>query len=286
MATPQPPVFDGVLAVVQASSLPLPLQVFGSQVFHDHWLMLRRLEEARLLREGGARAAALEDQAAEAYRNLYRTAWNLPHTRQVLAGCSHLMIWGDEDVVTNFGDMNGLINLGSGADAGSTPVSLRIMMRVAQSVYREYQRQLFDPTGIKFAGIDRVRPLVSVLAGCAVCDPVPLAALCCSSVTDAWNACGVVFFVVVVAHGCIEAATVPTCVLFLQPEKFAAIRERLHADRVKLLDVVKAKELEVEESRRAAQAAADQVNRWRVIQQKNARACCPQPAFVLPSCGA
>ncbi len=74
---------------------------------------------------------------------------------QVLAGCSHLMIWNDEDVCTNFGDVGAL----SASVDAPTPVALRILLRVAQSVYREYQRQLFDPNGVTVPGLDDVSVL-------------------------------------------------------------------------------------------------------------------------------
>lgn len=65
------------------SMIAVVRQVYARDVFHDHWLILRRFEEARLLREGSARAVSLEEAATEAFRGLYRTSWNLPHTREV-----------------------------------------------------------------------------------------------------------------------------------------------------------------------------------------------------------
>lgn len=103
------------------------------------------------------------------------------------------MIWSDEDVCTNFGDVNGLVAPAQGTAEGGmspsfassspcfpyimpgfslvyllfpssfviaghheTPLSLRIMLRVAQRVYREYQRALFDPTGVVIPGMEAV----------------------------------------------------------------------------------------------------------------------------------
>lgn len=63
--------------------LARPPQVYASPVFHEHWHVLRRAEEAGLLHDGGARANALIDAAAEAFRDLYRASWNMPHTREV-----------------------------------------------------------------------------------------------------------------------------------------------------------------------------------------------------------
>jgi hypothetical protein len=66
------------------------------------------------------------------------------------------MIWNDEDVCMGFGDAGGLLPA-SIATGDATPLALRVVLRAAQRVYREYQRQLFDPEGYLLDTIGTVR---------------------------------------------------------------------------------------------------------------------------------
>jgi hypothetical protein len=63
-----------------------------------------------------------------------------------------------------------------------------------------------------------------------------------------------------------------------QPERFDAARRALERDRARLLSQIAEREVEIEETRRAAQAAADQASRWTVLQQKNSRTLPHVPA--------
>ena len=66
---------------------------------------------------------------------MYRYSWNLPRTRKVLASVSNIMMLNDEDIFKDFT---------IAMDAVGNPPS-KSMIKVAQQVYREYQRQLWDP---------------------------------------------------------------------------------------------------------------------------------------------
>ena len=163
---------------VDAGHIDVMLHVGGqanvAPVFHECWLGLRRLEESGMLREGSAQAVAGEEDAAERLRDVYRAAWNMPHTRETLAGCSHLMMWSEDDVGSLAGNLHGM----APREAFSTepgllaaPLALKVMLRAAQQVYREYQRQLFDPEGHCIPGLQAsVRAAVVVAVLClSVC---------------------------------------------------------------------------------------------------------------------
>lgn len=107
-------------------------QVHSSRAFRDAMIVFQRHAQT-----GFATTSQLEieEVTRERLRDVYRRCWNLPRTRKVLASCSHLMIWNDEDVCRNF-----TIATNSLGD----PISPD-MIRLAHQVYREYQRQLWDP---------------------------------------------------------------------------------------------------------------------------------------------
>ena len=60
---------------------------------------------------------------------------NVPQRRIILANCPNLMMWSDADIFDNFTSAEG---------NGGMPVN-ELTLRCAREVYREYQRQLWDP---------------------------------------------------------------------------------------------------------------------------------------------
>jgi hypothetical protein len=74
--------------------------------------------------------ARLEHEARERLRDVYRSQWNMPTVRKVLATGSHLMMWGHEDICAGFSE---------------TPDLSPTTLRLARDVFREYQRPLWDP---------------------------------------------------------------------------------------------------------------------------------------------
>ena len=107
-------------------------QVHSTQAFKDAMIIFQRHEQTGFVTTG---QHEIEETTRERLRDVYRRAWNLPRTRQVLASCSHLMIWNDEDIYHDF-----TIARNSLGD----PISSD-MIRMGHEVYREYQRQLWDP---------------------------------------------------------------------------------------------------------------------------------------------
>ena len=80
-----------------------------------------------------AQAGMLEDRAMQRLRDAYRTHWNLPGTREVLSRGGRVMVPGDAD-------------LGRTLLRNSTEGYVRrTLRRMTQRVYREYQRQLWEP---------------------------------------------------------------------------------------------------------------------------------------------
>ena len=88
-------------------------------------------------------------EATDHLRQAYRTAWSLPGTREALAHASHIMLRGSLDF--------GSLLLGRSASVGSdvafaassiSGTSKRTLRRLVEQVYREYQRQLWDPEGV------------------------------------------------------------------------------------------------------------------------------------------
>ena len=74
----------------------------------------------------------------------------VPSSPQVLATCSNLMVWGEADICWD----TGVAGLPSAKDNSAAGAMLR---RATQRVYREYQRQLFDPTGWRYEDVPTVR---------------------------------------------------------------------------------------------------------------------------------
>ena len=89
--------------------------------------------ENAYVRGDEAQAGMLEDRAMQRLRDAYRTHWNLPGTREVLSRGGRVMVPGDAD-------------LGSTLLRNSTEGYVRrTLRRMTQRVYREYQRQLWEP---------------------------------------------------------------------------------------------------------------------------------------------
>ena len=128
-------------------------QVDMDMVLGDAVAILARAEIAHV-RGDRVQAGRLEDAALDRLRDGYRTHWNLPGTKDLLAHGSHLMIRGVKD----FGTMllregAPITSLQDGMMVGSVQASeelrsgyvYRATRRLAQRVFREYQRQLWDP---------------------------------------------------------------------------------------------------------------------------------------------
>ncbi len=83
----------------------------------------------------------LVKEALDCLREAYRTSWSLPGTREALASGSHVMIRGALDY--------GSILLGRAKQNGAnvSGKSKRKLRTLVKQVYREYQRQLWDPEG-------------------------------------------------------------------------------------------------------------------------------------------
>ncbi len=88
-----------------------------------------------------------QEQIKDLYRRLYRMTWRFPATRDVLANVSNLMIWDDHEIRDDWGSRAGDNNPETQAHHIGT---------LAQEVFREYQRQLWqnkdDWPGNKFEG--------------------------------------------------------------------------------------------------------------------------------------
>ena len=97
-------------------------------------------EVISLLRRGGSERGILEEVAKDRIRNMYRFAWSLPHTKEVLARCSNVMIWSDVDLAEGFDQPDGGPALGAESSSWGP-----IILRLVRSVFREYQRQLWEP---------------------------------------------------------------------------------------------------------------------------------------------
>eukprot|EP00929_Paragymnodinium_shiwhaense_P097462 TRINITY_DN5912_c0_g1_i1.p1 TRINITY_DN5912_c0_g1~~TRINITY_DN5912_c0_g1_i1.p1 ORF type:complete len:507 (+),score=67.87 TRINITY_DN5912_c0_g1_i1:92-1612(+) len=79
----------------------------------------------------------MERSAAHKLQESYRSTWGLPSTAKTFSHASHLMIWSDNDVTNDF-------TVARNPD-GSQMYSPEYLT-VATSVYRSYQRQLWDPS--------------------------------------------------------------------------------------------------------------------------------------------
>ena len=111
----------------------------------------------------------LEEAALDRLRDAYRTHWNLPGTRQALAQGCHLMLRAradvgaavlgparsptgggievdeDEEAAGMVADAAGGAEGGSGGSGGSVNANRARLCGMVEQVYREYQRQLWDP---------------------------------------------------------------------------------------------------------------------------------------------
>jgi hypothetical protein len=74
--------------------------------------------------------AVFEAEVLDTFRDVYREAWNLPHRREILAHCSHLMILGASDLAIDEGIYASEFGL--------------FLAKCARIVAWEYQRQLWD----------------------------------------------------------------------------------------------------------------------------------------------
>jgi len=102
-------------------------QVYGDDVF-AYW-------STYLKRVPGRLRESFLPSICEAYRGLYRAAWNHPPVQTVLRNASNLMLWDDHEVTDDWGDKR------SFADPNSTE---HMVARCGWQVYREYQRHLWD----------------------------------------------------------------------------------------------------------------------------------------------
>ena len=107
-------------------------QVHARRVFEDGWVLWRRHAASGF---ATLNQAEVEAAVSDRLRNAYRYAWNLPRVRAVLAHCSHLMIWSDQDIFPHFT---------SATDATGDPLPGGLV-KLAIRVFREYQRQLYEP---------------------------------------------------------------------------------------------------------------------------------------------
>ncbi len=107
-------------------------QVHSSRAFRDAMILFSRHEQAGFVSTG---QHEIEEMTREQLRDVYRRCWNYPRNFQILRACSHLMIWSDADVFKDF----------TIADNGMGDPISPDMIRLAHGVYREYQRQLWDP---------------------------------------------------------------------------------------------------------------------------------------------
>lgn len=128
-------------------------QVDMDMVLADAVGILARAEMA-MVRGDAIQAGRLEDAALDRLRDGYRTHWNLPGTRELLAAGSHVMLRGDKDLGTLLlREGAAVTSLAPGMMVGSVRASqelrsgyvYRTVRRLSQRVYREYQRQLWEP---------------------------------------------------------------------------------------------------------------------------------------------
>jgi hypothetical protein len=103
------------------------------------------LARAEREEEGSLQYKDLVDQALDHLREAYRTSWSLPGTREALANGSHIMLRGGMDFGTMLLGRKGGTGTGSVKLGGSSRRTLRALVK---QVYREYQRQLWDPEGV------------------------------------------------------------------------------------------------------------------------------------------
>ncbi|MFD2205795.1 alkaline phosphatase D family protein [Kiloniella antarctica] len=103
----------------------------GDQIYGDS-----AFQEAESLLEGAlVGSAAQQEQIRDLYRRLYRMTWRFPATRDVMANVPNLMIWDDHEIRDDWGSRAGDNNPATQAHHIGT---------LAQEVFREYQRQLWQ----------------------------------------------------------------------------------------------------------------------------------------------
>lgn len=112
-------------------------QVYGQDEFVDAQAILRyaNLSETPKNAEEQKELYRLHKSIKERMRDVYRYTWNLPFTQRALSQSSHLMIWSDNDLYNDF-------TIAKEDGKALEP----IMIKLGQEVYREYQRQLWDPS--------------------------------------------------------------------------------------------------------------------------------------------
>jgi phosphodiesterase/alkaline phosphatase D-like protein len=103
-------------------------QVYGDSAFADAVDMLRDRKRA---------TKSQEREIIEAYRQLYRRTWNYRATADVLASVPNLMIWDDHEIRNSWGSL--------ACDKDPTSIE-HYVGTLARRVFREYQRQLWDPS--------------------------------------------------------------------------------------------------------------------------------------------
>tara|TARA_R110002096_G_scaffold239101_1_gene430698 strand:+ start:58090 stop:59436 length:1347 start_codon:yes stop_codon:yes gene_type:complete len=106
-------------------------QIYGDEVFRFWSAYLKKVPSR--LRE------SFLPSICEAYRGLYRAAWNHRPVQEVLRNASNLMLWDDHEVTDDFGDKQ------SFTDPNSTE---HMVARCGWQVYREYQRILWDENAL------------------------------------------------------------------------------------------------------------------------------------------
>lgn len=108
----------------------------GDQVYGDH--IFERFKQQ--VEDGGQRGFATALAIQEAYRDLYRTQWQHPSVRHVLANVPNLMMWDDHDIRDDWGSRE--------ADWDPDSVDYFIGQQ-ARRVFHEYQRQLWTDISVE-----------------------------------------------------------------------------------------------------------------------------------------
>ncbi|CAM9540792.1 unnamed protein product [Scytosiphon promiscuus] len=112
-------------------------QVDLSNAFGDGKASLERLEGRRKAgKVSEEEEVSVMEAVKERLREEYRKVWNQPCTRKALASCQHIMMWGQGECCAGYG-RGGHVMVSSWAG--------RRLLRLAQEVFHEYQRQLWDP---------------------------------------------------------------------------------------------------------------------------------------------
>ncbi|CAM9243711.1 unnamed protein product [Ectocarpus sp. 4 AP-2014] len=124
--------WQGVEAVLHLGG-----QVDLSNAFEDGKICLEKIGERRKAGKVSEREEVSTMEALkERFREEYRKAWNQPSTRQVLASCQHIMMWGQGECRSGYGRRG---------HAAVSSWAGRRLLRAAKEVFYEYQRQLWDP---------------------------------------------------------------------------------------------------------------------------------------------